>query len=146
KNRRAKRSRTPYPEYSTMRILVTGGAGYIGSNMVELLLARGHEVRVYDNLSAGHRRAVPAGRLIEGDLRDLPRLDHALLEHRIEAAMHFAAFTYVGESVREPAKYYQNNLVHTLNLLEVMRRHRLGRFVFSSTAATYGIPEHVPIT
>jgi UDP-glucose-4-epimerase GalE len=129
-----------------MRILVTGGAGYIGSHMVELLLARGHEVHAYDNLSVGHRRAVPAGRLIEGDLSDLPRLDHTLLEHRIEAVMHFAAFTYVGESVREPGKYYQNNLVHTLNLLEVMRRQGLWRFVFSSTAATYGIPERVPIT
>jgi UDP-glucose 4-epimerase len=129
-----------------MRILVTGGAGYIGSHAVDLLLARGHEVHVYDNLSAGHRRAVPSQRLIEGDLADLPRLDHVFVEKRIEAAMHFAAFALVGESVRQPGKYYQNNLIHTLNLLELMRRHGVWRFVFSSTCATYGIPERVPIT
>jgi UDP-glucose-4-epimerase GalE len=129
-----------------MRILVTGGAGYIGSHAVRLFLARGHDVWVYDNLSVGHRAAVPAERLIVGDLAEVQRLDHALLMHRIEAVVHFAAWTYVGESVREPAKYYQNNVVNTLNLLECMRRHRVERFVFSSTAATYGVPEQVPIT
>jgi UDP-glucose 4-epimerase len=129
-----------------MRILVTGGAGYIGSHTALLLLSRGHQVHVYDNLSMGHRRAVPADRLIEGDLSDIPRLDHAFLENRIEAVMHFAAFAYVGESVRDPGKYYHNNLTNTLSLMEVMRRHGVWRFVFSSTCATYGVPERVPIT
>src|SRR5262245_57628531 len=100
-----------------MRILVTGGAGYIGSQAVKLFLARGPEVWVYDNLSFGHRAAVPADRLIVADLKETERLDHALLIHRIEAVVHFAAFCYVGESVKDPGKYYQNNAVNTLNLL-----------------------------
>src|SRR5262245_3332857 len=129
-----------------MRILVTGGAGYIGSHAVKLFLARGHDVWVYDSLVYGHRAAVPAERLIVGDLAETDRLDHALLIHRIEAVVHFAAFAYVGESVKDPGKYYQNNLVNTLHLLERMRRHGVGRFVFSSTCATYGVPERVPIT
>ncbi len=129
-----------------MRILVTGGAGYIGSQAVRHFLACGHDVWVYDNLSYGHRAAVPAGRLIVADLAETQRLDHALLEHQIEAVVHFAAFTYVGESVQQPAKYYQNNLVNTLNLLEVMRRQGINRFVFSSTCAIYGVPDKVPIT
>lgn len=129
-----------------MRILVTGGAGYIGSHAVRLFLSRGHDVWVYDNLSEGHRRAVPQDRLIVADLTEVQRLDHAILEHRIEAVVHFAAYTYVGHSVRDPGKYYQNNLVNTLNLMECLRRHGIGRFVFSSTAATYGAPERVPIT
>src|SRR5438874_2986840 len=128
-----------------MRILVTGGAGYIGSHAVRLFLARGHDVWVYDNLSMGHRAAVPAERLVVGDLNELPKLDHLVLMNRIEAAVHFAAFAFVGESVRDPGKYYQNNLVNTLNLMECLRRHGVGRFVFSSTAATYGVPERVPI-
>jgi UDP-glucose-4-epimerase GalE len=129
-----------------MRILVTGGAGYIGSHAVKLFLARGHDVWVYDNLSMGHRAAVPAERLVVGDLAEQPRLDQALVEHRIEAVVHFAAFAYVGESVKQPGKYYQNNLVNTLVLLDALRRHRIVRFVFSSTCATYGIPQTVPIT
>src|SRR5712692_9032076 len=129
-----------------MRILVTGGAGYIGSHAVKLFVSHGHEVWVYDNLSAGHRAAVPADRLIVSDLADLPRLDHVVLSNRIEACVHFAAFTYVGESVKEPGKYYQNNLVNTLNLMECLRRNGVWRFVFSSTAATYGSPDKVPIT
>ncbi|HEV3079324.1 MAG TPA: UDP-glucose 4-epimerase GalE [Gemmataceae bacterium] len=129
-----------------MRILVTGGAGYIGSHTVRLLLSRGHEVWIYDNLSEGHRAAVPAERLIVGDLCDVPQVDQLVMDRRIEAVIHFAAFTYVGDSVREPGKYYQNNLVNTLNLMECLRRNRVGRFVFSSTAATFGVPERAPIT
>jgi UDP-glucose-4-epimerase GalE len=129
-----------------MRILVTGGAGYIGSHAVKLFLARGHDVWVYDNLSMGHRQAVPSERLIVGDLSEKDRLDHAVVVHRIEAVVHFAAFAYVGESVKEPAKYYQNNVVNTLTLLDTLRRNKVDRIVFSSTCATYGIPEKVPIT
>lgn len=129
-----------------MRILVTGGAGYIGSHAVKLFLSRGHDVWVYDNLSLGHRAAVPAERLVVGDLNEWQKLDHLLLMNRIEAVVHFAAFTYVGESVKDPGRYYQSNLVNTLGLMEAMRRHGIGRFVFSSTAATYGVPQRVPIT
>jgi UDP-glucose-4-epimerase GalE len=129
-----------------MRILITGGAGYIGSHAVKLCLARGHDVWVYDNLCFGHRQAVPAARLVVGDLCEVQRIDHVLVERQIEAIMHFAAFAFVGESVREPAKYYQNNLVNALNLMECARRHGISRFVFSSTAATYGVPQQMPIT
>lgn len=129
-----------------MRILVTGGAGYIGSHAVRLFLSRGHDVWVYDNLTLGHRGAVPADRLIVGDLSESARLDHVLMMQRIEAVVHYAAFSLVGESVRAPAKYYQNNLVNTLSLMECLRRHQIGRFVFSSTCATYGLPQQVPIT
>jgi UDP-glucose-4-epimerase GalE len=129
-----------------MRILVTGGAGYIGSHAARLFLARGHDVWVYDNLSLGHRGAVPGDRLIVGDLGEKDRIDQALVEHRIDAVVHFAANSLVGESVRDPAKYYTNNLVNTLTLLECMRRQGIDRIVFSSTCATYGLPERVPIT
>jgi UDP-glucose 4-epimerase len=129
-----------------MRILVTGGAGYIGSHTVKQLLARGHEVTVYDNLSAGHRAAVPAERLVVGDLRDIDHVDNLLVVNRIEAVVHFAAHCYVGESVTEPAKYYTNNLVYTLNLIDRCRRNGVQKFVFSSTCATYGVPDAVPIT
>ncbi len=128
------------------RIMVTGGAGYIGSHAVRHFLERGHDVWVFDNLSKGHRKAVPAERLLVGDLSETARVDHALLSHRIEAVVHFAAHLDVGESVREPGKYYQNNVVNTLNLLESMRRHGIKRFVFSSTAATFGVPDKMPIT
>jgi UDP-glucose-4-epimerase GalE len=129
-----------------MRILVTGGAGYIGSHAVKLFLARGHDVWVYDNLTTGHRAAVPAERLIVGDLGEVERLDHVFVAHRIDAVVHFAASALVGESVEHPARYYQNNVVNTLRLFDAMRRHRVGRVVFSSTCATYGIPHKVPIT
>jgi UDP-glucose 4-epimerase len=129
-----------------MRILVTGGAGYIGSHTVRALIARGHDVWVYDSLVHGHRAAVPADRLIVGDLKDADVLDHALLIHRIEAVVHFAAYCYVGESVTDPGKYYQNNVGNTLTLFERMRRHEVNRLVFSSSCATYGTPEKIPIT
>src|SRR5262249_20151357 len=112
-----------------MRVLVSGGAGYIGSHTVRLLMSRGHDVWVYDNLSMGHRGAVPAERLIVADLNEGDALDHALLIHRIEAVVHFAAYAYVGESVTNPAKYYQNNLVNALNLLDRMRRQQISKFV-----------------
>jgi UDP-glucose-4-epimerase GalE len=129
-----------------MQILVTGGAGYIGSHAVRLFLERGHDVWVYDNLIYGHRAAVPAERFIFGDLNETHRIDQVLMEKRIDAVVHFAAFAAVGESVTDPAKYWQNNVVNTLNLLESLRRHKIGRFVFSSTCATFGAPEQMPIT
>jgi UDP-glucose-4-epimerase GalE len=129
-----------------MRILVTGGAGYIGSHTVKQLLARGHDVAVFDNLSAGHREAVPRERLVVGDLRDIDHVDHLLMINRIEAVIHFAAHCYVGESVANPAKYYTNNLLYTLNLLDRCRHNGIAKFVFSSTCATYGVPRAVPIT
>jgi UDP-glucose-4-epimerase GalE len=128
-----------------MRILITGGAGYIGSHAVRLFLSRGHKVWVYDDLSVGHRAAVPAEILTIGNLNEIPKLDHLILTSRIEAVVHFAAHTYVGESVSDPGRYYQNNLINTLNLMECLRRHNVWRFVFSSTAATYGVPDKIPI-
>jgi UDP-glucose-4-epimerase GalE len=129
-----------------MNVLVTGGAGYVGSHAAKLLAHEGHEIWVYDNLVFGHRSAVAAGRLIEGDLLDREKLGAVLRAKRIDAVMHFAAFAYVGESVTEPAKYYQNNVLGTLSLLEAMRAAGVSRIVFSSTCATYGEPQQVPIS
>jgi UDP-glucose 4-epimerase len=129
-----------------VKVLVTGGAGYIGSHAVRLLARAGHDVWVYDNLSVGHRQAVPNGRLIEGQLSDRPALVAAMRDRRIEAVMHFAALAYVGQSVVDPASYYQNNVAGSLNLLEAMREAGVGRIVFSSTTATYGVPDRMPIT
>lgn len=129
-----------------MRILVVGGAGYIGSHTVRLLIDRGHDVWIYDSLASGHRAAVPADRLIVADLADAGTLDHVFISKRIDAVMHFAALCYVGESVKEPAKYYHNNVFLGLQLLETCRRNGVKRFVFSSTAATYGVPDKMPIT
>jgi UDP-glucose 4-epimerase len=129
-----------------LRILVTGGAGYIGSHAVRWLGRAGHEVWVYDNLCAGHREAVDQDRLIVGELMDRPRLVETLSAQKIEAVVHFAAFAAVGESVADPAKYYQNNVVASLNLLEAMRASGVNKIVFSSTTATYGEPEQIPIT
>jgi UDP-glucose-4-epimerase GalE len=129
-----------------MRVLVTGGAGYVGSHAVRALLRAGHEVTVYDNLVFGHRAAVPADRLVEGDLLDRDGLTGLLKDRDIEAVMHFAAFAYVGESVTDPGKYYQNNVVGTVSLMEAMRAANVRKIVFSSTCATYGEPEVVPIT
>jgi UDP-glucose-4-epimerase GalE len=126
-------------------ILVTGGAGYIGSHACKVLARAGYRPVVFDNLSRGHREAVRWGPLVEGDLADRARLCAALVEHRVSAVMHFAAYAYVGESVADPALYYRNNLGGTLSLLEAMRETAVGEIVFSSTCATYGIPDTVPI-
>ncbi|MBV8336404.1 MAG: UDP-glucose 4-epimerase GalE [Alphaproteobacteria bacterium] len=126
-------------------VLVTGGAGYIGSHASKVLSLAGHRPVVFDNLSRGHREAVRWGPLVEGELADRERLVAAIREHRISAVMHFAAFAYVGESVADPALYYRNNLSGTLSLLDAMRETGLDKIVFSSTCATYGMPEVVPI-
>ena len=126
-------------------VLVTGGAGYIGSHACKALAGAGFQPVVFDNLSRGHREAVRWGPLVEGDLADRQRLCAALIEHKVEAVMHFAAYAYVGESVADPALYYRNNLGGTLSLLEAMREAGIGEIVFSSTCATYGIPDGVPI-
>ena len=128
-----------------MNILVCGGAGYIGSHMVALLLERGHDVTVYDNLSTGYRDAVLGGRFEEGNLGDSAALDRVLGARRFDAVMHFAAFIRVEESVSQPGKYFNNNFCNTVNLLEAMVRHDVRRFIFSSTAAVYGEPRYVPV-
>ena len=129
-----------------MKVLVTGGAGYIGSVVSEQLVNDGHEVVVYDNLSKGHRDAVVEGaRFVEGDLLDADTLRRTLDSNRIEAVIHMAAFSLVGESVEKPSKYYHNNVVAGLVLLDAMRECDVKRIVFSSTAATYGEPEAQPI-
>jgi UDP-glucose 4-epimerase len=129
-----------------MKILVCGGAGYIGSNMTALLARESHEPIVFDNFSKGHRAAVKGIQVVMGDLADRALLVKTLGEFGIEAAMHFAAYIEVGESVREPLKYYQNNLSNTQNLLSAMQETGVEKFVFSSTAAVYGTPQRVPIT
>ena len=128
-----------------MRIFVTGGAGYIGSHVVKALGKEGHELLIYDNLSTGPEWAVLSGRLLRGDLADRPAIREALRDFRPEAVMHFAASIQVEESVREPLAYYRNNVIHTLNLLEAMRETGTARFLYSSTAAVYGIPETIPV-
>lgn len=129
-----------------MRVMVTGGAGYIGSVVTEELLRDGHDVTVYDNLHKGHRQAVVApAQFVHADLADKTRLRETLAAHRIEAVIHMAADSLVGESCGHPAKYYQNNVIAGLNLLESMREAAVNRIVFSSTAATYGEPEKQPI-
>jgi UDP-glucose 4-epimerase len=128
-----------------MNILVTGGAGYVGSHAVRLLLDAGHDVLVYDNLSRGHARAVPDNRLIVGELADQAKLERTLADHRAEAVMHFAAFALVGESVLDPAMYYRNNVLCAIALAEAMRSAGVKRIVFSSTTATYGMAQCIPI-
>jgi UDP-glucose 4-epimerase len=128
-----------------MAVLVTGGAGYIGSHTVAALLERGEEIVVVDNLQQGHREAVLGGKLYVGDLRDEAFLDQVFKENSIDAVIHFAANSLVGESMTNPGKYYHNNVYGTLCLLEAMNKNGVKRIVFSSTAATYGEPERVPI-
>ncbi len=127
-------------------ILVTGGAGYIGSHYVMQAIEAGESVVVLDNLAYGHREAVVDGaELIVGDMSDRGLLDQIFSQHRIDAVVHFAAFAYVGESVTAPRKYYLNNTVATLNVLNAMVDHGVLKFVFSSTCATYGNPQYMPI-
>jgi UDP-glucose 4-epimerase len=130
---------------SPKTVLVVGGAGYIGSHMVWLLGQKGVNVVTLDNLSSGHRDAVLHGQFVHGDIADRLILDQVFSEHKFDAVMHFASFIQVGESVQDPAKYYQNNVVNTLNLLNAMRAHNVGRFIFSSTAAIFGEPEYSSI-
>lgn len=126
-------------------VLVVGGAGYIGSHMVLALRDAGHRVTVFDNLSRGFADAVGGVPLLRGDLASPADLDRALHGRHFDVVMHFAAYAYVGESVVEPELYYLNNVSGSLNLMAAMRRHGLKRLVFSSTCATYGEPEHLPI-
>ncbi|MGA7179645.1 MAG: UDP-glucose 4-epimerase GalE [Thiobacillaceae bacterium] len=126
-------------------ILVVGGAGYIGSHMVKQLLRLGCDIVTFDNLSTGYRDAVLGGEFVLGDLSDQAALERLFSNHRFDGVMHFASFIQVGESVKEPAKYYENNVTNTLNLLNAMVTHNVKRFIFSSTAAVYGEPQYVPI-
>ncbi|REK71458.1 UDP-glucose 4-epimerase GalE [Paenibacillus paeoniae] len=128
-----------------MAVLVTGGAGYIGSHTVAALLDRDEEIVVLDNLQQGHKEALLGGKLYVGDLRDDEVLDRIFTENTIDAVIHFAANSLVGESMKQPGKYYHNNVYGTLCLLEKMNEYGVKKIVFSSTAATYGEPEQVPI-
>jgi UDP-glucose 4-epimerase len=127
-------------------ILVVGGAGYVGSHLVRQLVQTQIPVLVLDNLVYGHRESVKEAELIVGDMEDTPLLEKIFSAHPVEAVMHFAAYCYVGESVTDPAKYYQNNVASTLNLLKAMNRFRVKKFIFSSTCATYGVPQKLPLT
>jgi UDP-arabinose 4-epimerase len=127
-------------------VLVTGGAGYIGSHACKALARAGYAPVAYDNLVHGHRWAVNWGPLVEADIADRTRLDEAISTYQPIAVMHFAAHAYVGESVTDPGKYYRNNVAGTLALLEAMRDHGIDKLVFSSTCATYGVPQRLPLT
>lgn len=128
-----------------MRVLVVGGAGYIGSHMVKMLLSQGHDVITLDNLSSGHRDAVLGGAFVEGDLADTACLQQVFKKYQPEAVMHFASYIQVGESVKKPDIYYRNNVINTLNLLDTMLAFNVKKFIFSSTAAVFGEPDYVPI-
>lgn len=127
-------------------ILIAGGAGYIGSHVNQMLASQGYRTAVFDNLIYGHREAVLQGIFEEGDLANAKRLDEIFDTYEIEAVFHFAAYAYVGESVSDPGKYYRNNVANTLNLLDAMAKHGVRNIVFSSTCATYGVPDRIPIT
>jgi len=131
---------------NTATILVVGGAGYIGAHMVKELIGAGYRVVVLDNLVTGHRDLLTGGEFIQGDLSDPGLLGKIFHSHAIDAVMHFAAFSLVGQSVKDPIAYYQNNLAGTISLLSEMIAHKIKRFIFSSTAAVYGEPVHVPIS
>lgn len=127
-------------------ILVTGGAGYIGSHACKALAAAGYTPVAYDNLEYGHEWAVKWGPLEIGDIQDRRRMDQVIEKYRPQAVMHFAAYAYVGESVENPGRYYRNNVAGTLTLLESLRDHGIKSIIFSSTCATYGTPEQIPLT
>lgn len=127
------------------KLLVVGGAGYIGSHMVRMLLGENHDVVTLDNLCTGHRDAVLGGEFVLGDLADGLLLDNLFSSHRFDGILHFASFIQVGESVRDPARYYRNNVVNTLNLLDAMVKHGVERIIFSSSAAVFGEPQYVPL-
>lgn len=129
-----------------MKVLVTGGAGYIGSHVVRQLAEAGHDIVVFDNLSTGYRWAVTAGELVVGDLGDEDAIEQVFAAHDFEAVLHFAANIVVPESVSNPLKYYGNNTRNTLNLLKAIERHNIPYMVFSSTAAVYGMPEQTVLT
>ena len=129
-----------------MKILVIGGAGYIGSHVVKALGEQGHTILTCDNLSAGNRRAILAGDLVVGDLADVPRLEQVVREFGPDTVMHFAASIVVSESVKQPLAYYLNNTANTFRLLDVLIKNNVNRFIFSSTAAVYGMPETLPVT
>ena len=129
-----------------MKVLVTGGAGYIGSHACKALAEAGHEPVAFDNLRTGHRWAVQWGPLVEGDIEDTGAVASALRTHGIEAVMHFAALAYVGESVQQPNMYYRTNVGGLASVLDAMTQCDIGRIIFSSTCAVYGVPERLPIT
>ena len=129
-----------------MAILVCGGAGYIGSHINKQLHKEGYETIVFDNLIYGHKEAVKWGKLVVGDLKNMDEIEAVFKNNQIDAVFHFAAYAYVGESVDHPEKYYYNNVANTLNLLHVMMKYGCNKIIFSSTCATYGEPEKVPIT
>ena len=129
-----------------MGVLVTGGAGYIGSAAVDDLKKRGEDVVVLDNLVYGHREALPIDvPFYEGNIGDEELVERIVVDHRVDACMHYSAYAYVGESVEQPAKYYENNFVETLHLLDALRKNGVNKFIFSSTCATYGVPQRIPI-
>ena len=130
---------------SQKSILVTGGAGYIGAHACKALALAGYMPVAYDNLVCGHPESVKWGPLEEGDIGARRRLETVLQKYKPSAVMHFAAYAYVGESVENPAKYYRNNVAGTLTLLESMRNCGIDKVIFSSTCATYGMPEQIPI-
>lgn len=127
-------------------ILIVGGAGYIGSHVNKLLDESGYETIILDNLSYGHEESVKWGTLCKCDLKNIADIDEIFNKYDIEAVMHFSSFIEVGESVENPEKYYQNNVVNTMNLLNVMLKHNVKKFIFSSTCATYGVPNKIPLT
>jgi len=128
-----------------MKLFITGGAGYIGSHVLKALSKEGHEILTFDNLSTGHEWAVLCGHLVKGDLADKKLLQQILGDFKPDAVIHFAASIQVGESVLKPLMYYRNNVINTLHLLEAMQSCKIKKFLYSSTAAVYGIPENIPV-